>query len=59
MEDIIKQIVQIDSVALNTKKGNEEALRLKKNNMKKKSQVIDKIRYRELKKEQMKSMSKL
>ena len=30
MEDIIKQIVQIDSVALNTRKGNEEALRLKK-----------------------------
>lgn len=30
MEDIIKQIVQIDSIALNTKKGNEEALRLRK-----------------------------
>lgn len=30
MEDIIKQIVQIDTVALNTRRGNEEALRLKK-----------------------------
>lgn len=30
MEDIIRQIVQIDSVALDTKKSNEEALRLKK-----------------------------
>ena len=29
MEDIIKQIVQIDSVALNTKKLNEENLKLK------------------------------
>lgn len=30
MEDIIKQIVQIDSVALNTKKLNEESLKLKR-----------------------------
>lgn len=30
MEDIIKQIVQIDSVALNTKQLNEENLKLKR-----------------------------
>ena len=30
MEDIIKQIVQIDSVALNTKKLTEESLKLKR-----------------------------
>ncbi|MDF2614954.1 MAG: hypothetical protein K0S71_2740 [Clostridia bacterium] len=30
MEDIIKQIIQIDSTALNTKHTNEESLRLKR-----------------------------
>lgn len=30
MEDIIRQIVQIDSVAFDTKKSNEEALKLRK-----------------------------
>ncbi|WP_069997115.1 hypothetical protein [Cellulosilyticum sp. I15G10I2] len=30
MEDIIKQIIQIDSIALSTKQNNEELLRLRK-----------------------------
>ena len=38
MEDIIKQIVQIDAVAFNTRRGYEEALKLKKEQYEKQMQ---------------------
>lgn len=51
MEEIIKQIVQIDSVAMGTRKSNEETLRLKKEQYEKemsayKEEVISKARQR-------------
>ena len=59
MEDIIKQIVQIDSVALNTKKLNEENLKLKREQYEKEKVIIGMKSLQELTKEQTSCTSKL